>query len=162
MTEETGPWFIKLYNTLYDVFVKPVEYFREKVVEPNQQKYPWYHKKFRRVPTIDECYEDDIVCTFEAQYQYLRDREVDLSILAILRQRHQDCFLWNFEDPHVCDYLDDALEDASTNWNIKHGDLSGYPHVREAFMKQKHRMVWERRHGPVGTGMKDSKKTQNE
>lgn len=21
-------------------------------------------------------------------------------------------------------------------------------------MKQKHRMIWERRHGPVGTGMK--------
>jgi NADH dehydrogenase (ubiquinone) 1 beta subcomplex subunit 10 len=23
-------------------------------------------------------------------------------------------------------------------------------------MKQKHRMVWERRHGPVGSGMKDA------
>jgi NADH dehydrogenase (ubiquinone) 1 beta subcomplex subunit 10 len=25
---------------------------------------------------------------------------------------------------------------------------------RECYMKQKHRLVWERRHGPVGTGMK--------
>ena len=23
-------------------------------------------------------------------------------------------------------------------------------------MKQKHRMIWERRHGPVGSGMKDT------
>jgi len=24
-------------------------------------------------------------------------------------------------------------------------------------MKQKHRLIWERRHGKVGTGMKDAK-----
>lgn len=28
------------------------------------------------------------------------------------------------------------------------------PDVVHAFMKQKHRMIWERRHGPVGSGMK--------
>ena len=27
----------------------------------------------------------------------------------------------------------------------------------QALMKQKHRMAWERRHGPVGTGMKTQK-----
>jgi len=26
--------------------------------------------------------------------------------------------------------------------------------AKNAYMKQKHRMIWERRHGPVGTGMK--------
>jgi len=26
--------------------------------------------------------------------------------------------------------------------------------VRNAYMKQKHRMIWERRHGPVGSGMR--------
>lgn len=34
------------------------------------------------------------------------------------------------------------------------GDLGPYNKVSDAYMKQKHRMVWERRHGPVGTGMK--------
>lgn len=27
--------------------------------------------------------------------------------------------------------------------------------VKNAYMKQKHRMIWERRHGPVGSGMRD-------
>lgn len=34
------------------------------------------------------------------------------------------------------------------------GDLHYNCNVIHAFMKQKHRMVWERRHGPVGSGMK--------
>lgn len=32
------------------------------------------------------------------------------------------------------------------------GDLGGYGKSRDAYMKQKHRMIWERRYGPVGTG----------
>jgi len=39
---------------------------------------------------------------------------------------------------------------------IADGDLGAYGKVEDAYMKQKHRMIWERRHGPVGTGMKDS------
>lgn len=35
------------------------------------------------------------------------------------------------------------------------GDLGAYGDVKTAYMKQKHRMVWERRHGPVGSGMKE-------
>lgn len=34
------------------------------------------------------------------------------------------------------------------------GDLGGYHDVKAAYMKQKHRLIWERRHGEVGTGMK--------
>lgn len=34
------------------------------------------------------------------------------------------------------------------------GDMGIGLNVKNAYMKQKHRMVWERRHGPVGTGMK--------
>lgn len=36
------------------------------------------------------------------------------------------------------------------------GDLGPYNKVSDGYMKQKHRMVWERRHGPVGTGMKNT------
>jgi len=39
---------------------------------------------------------------------------------------------------------------------ISDGDLGAHGNVRDAYMKQKHRMVWERRHGPVGSGMKES------
>lgn len=41
-------------------------------------------------------------------------------------------------------------------WNTD-GDLGGHQFVVEALMKQKHRMVWERRHGPVGSGITNKK-----
>jgi len=34
-------------------------------------------------------------------------------------------------------------------------DLGPYNNVKDAYMKQKHRMLWERRHGKVGSGMKN-------
>lgn len=40
------------------------------------------------------------------------------------------------------------------------GDLGAYGKSRACYFKQKHRMVWERRHGPVGSGMKDSEAGQ--
>lgn len=46
----------------------------EKFVVPNQKKYPWYHQQYRRVPTIDECYTDDVVCYTEANCQFMRDK----------------------------------------------------------------------------------------
>lgn len=48
--------------------------FSEKIVVPNQKDYVWYHQRFRRVPTIDECYTDDIICKHEAQLQFKRDK----------------------------------------------------------------------------------------
>jgi NADH dehydrogenase (ubiquinone) 1 beta subcomplex subunit 10 len=55
-------------------------------VEPNQKKYPWYHQQFRRVPTIDQCYADDVVCDFEATAQFKRDR-LDLLYLNFVFKR---------------------------------------------------------------------------
>ena len=44
---------------------------------------------------------------------------------------------------------------AAENYFIKYGEISGYNGRAEAALsKQKHRMMWERRHGAVGTGMK--------
>lgn len=37
------------------------------------------------------------------------------------------------------------------------GDLGATGKARECYMKQKHRLLWERRHGKVGSGMKDGK-----
>lgn len=36
------------------------------------------------------------------------------------------------------------------------GDLGGYANAKSCYMKQKHRLIWERRHGPVGSGMASS------
>ncbi|XP_012267111.2 NADH dehydrogenase [ubiquinone] 1 beta subcomplex subunit 10 [Athalia rosae] len=145
-------------NSVYNILDGPVTLFREKIVVPNQQNYPWYHKKFRRVPTIDECYTDDVVCFHEANMQFKRDKKVDNEILNILRQRFEDCVLYEGHDAkEKCTPIYQQYEDASTNWFMKYGDLGAYGNVRDAYMKQKHRMVWERRYGPVGTGMTPKK-----
>lgn len=34
------------------------------------------------------------------------------------------------------------------------GDLGATGKAKECYMKQKHRLLWERRHGKVGSGMK--------
>ncbi len=33
------------------------------------------------------------------------------------------------------------------------GDMGAALNAKDAYMKQKHRMIWERRHGPVGSGI---------
>jgi len=143
----------RFVDCLYNTIDKPVTYFREKIVEPNRQPYPWYHQKFRRVPTIDECYTDDYVCIHEANAQYKRDKLVDNEVLNILRQRFEDCVLYEAPDEKTrCKDILKMYEDAAENWFIKYGDMGGYHNVQTAYMKQKHRMIWERRHGKVGTG----------
>ncbi|XP_026468457.1 NADH dehydrogenase [ubiquinone] 1 beta subcomplex subunit 10 [Ctenocephalides felis] len=146
----------RFVNAVSDTLQAPVIWFRESVVVPNQKSYPWYHQKLRRVPTIDTCYTDDPVCEYEANQQFIRDKMVDSEVLTILRQRFEDCSLYEApDDAEKCRTLLDQYNEASTNWFIKYGDLGGYHNVRRAYMKQKHRMIWERRHGPVGSGMKN-------
>lgn len=150
--------FYRIVNKIFYLWDAPIEYFREKVVVPNQKKYPWYHQKFRRVPTIDECYELDVVCITEAQYQFERDKMVDDEILSILRQRYEDCGWYYGEDKDkFCTDYYKAYQEAAGAWFAKYGDIGVHQSVIDAYMKQKHRMVWERRHGPVGSGMTNKK-----
>ncbi|KAJ8664396.1 hypothetical protein QAD02_006058 [Eretmocerus hayati] len=147
----------RFFNSVVAIVDGPITFFREKIVTPNQKHYPYYHQIYQRVPTIDECYTHDEVCKFEAQHQFLRDMNVDSEILSILRQRYEHC---NFEDinqrgEEKCEVLYDIYKENAANWFAKYGDLGPYPDVVFAFSKQKHRLVWERRHGPVGTGMKE-------
>lgn len=92
----------------------------EKVVEPNQKNYPWYHQEFRRVPTIDQCYTDDVACHFEANQQFRRDKMIENEILSILRQRFEDCVLYETPD-HLtkCRGVLDTYEKAAENWFTK-------------------------------------------
>ena len=41
----------------------------------------------------------------------------------------------------------------STFCLLSDGDLGFQPSAKEVYMKQKHRMIWERRYGKVGSGM---------
>ena len=36
---------------------------------------------------------------------------------------------------------------AQSNYYIKYGDMPWYANARDVLMKQKHRLVWERRYG---------------
>lgn len=146
--------FSGFIDALVSTLDVPSTWVRETFVDKNRSSYNWYHRQFRRVPTIDECYTDDIVCYIEANEQFKRDRMVDNEILNILRQRQEDCVM--YEGPNhkeKCAPLREAYEKAAENWFIKYGDLGVYGNVKDAYMKQKHRMIWERRHGPVGSGM---------
>lgn len=153
MDPEPNPVGRFLRKVIY-VLDAPIDYFRETIVLSNQKKYPWYHQKFRRVPTIDECHELDVVCIQEANAQFLRDKMVEDEIINILRNRYEHCCWAHGEDRKtVCTDLYKTYEDAANAWFIKYGDLGIKCDARSAFMKQKHRMIWERRHGPVGSGM---------
>lgn len=74
--------FEVLSNQLFGYVIRKINdsnnflFLIEKVVTPNQKKYPWYHQNFRRVPTIDECYESDVICRWEAQKQFERDKYI--------------------------------------------------------------------------------------
>ena len=155
MDEEPNA-FVRFVKAMIYTLDAPVIFFREKIVEPNQKKYPWYHQKFRRVPTIDECHERDTACYFEANAQFTRDMYVEQEIVSILRRRYEDCCWTNIEEKAICADLLKTFNEVSTAYFIKYGDLGAKINVLDAFMKQKHRMLWERRNGPVGSGAKDN------
>jgi len=132
---------------------KPVIWFREKIVEPNRTYYPWYHRQFRRVPEIDTCYTDDYKCFYEADMQYQRDKLVEQEVVEVLKRRKDACYAYEGPDAREkCAPLYEDFLTAVDNYFVKYGDLSANANVKTAFIKQKHRMIWERRYGPVGTG----------
>ncbi|KYN00175.1 NADH dehydrogenase [ubiquinone] 1 beta subcomplex subunit 10 [Cyphomyrmex costatus] len=85
----------------------------------------------------------------------MRDKSVEDEILFILRSRFEQCAFYHDEDAHLCAPLRKIYDDAAVAWFIKYGEMGVSLGAKNAYMKQKHRMIWERRHGPVGTGMKE-------
>jgi len=132
-------------ETLFD---KPVDWVRENISDKFRgPKYYYYHRQFKRVPTIDQCYIDDFGCFFEADEQHKRDRMVEGRILIHLRNRYTSCAEYNWwydrEDKCMREWRD--YTDASLNYFIKYGDLGSGSDVQDVYMKQKHRLIWERR-----------------
>ncbi|XP_076763671.1 NADH dehydrogenase (ubiquinone) PDSW subunit [Xylocopa sonorina] len=153
-----GTTFAQLLKKVRALLDGPVDYFREKCVAPYQEKYPYYHRQFRRVPTIDQCYQNDIICRTEAQFQFQRDKMVDTEILSLLRQRYEDCgWYYDIDKEEYCGEVRQYYKDAIVAWFTKYGDQGVLDDVVHTFMKQKHRMIWERRHGPIGSGITNKK-----
>ncbi|CAK9290986.1 unnamed protein product [Gordionus sp. m RMFG-2023] len=106
----------------------------------------YYHRKFNRVKDVDQCYTDDFPCYYEANLQFLRDREIDSAIINILRRRRDYCnFYFGREALHKCEKVIKDFDEAYMNYFVKYGDLGQKITARYCFMKQKHRMIWERR-----------------
>ena len=146
----------KLYNCILNVIDGPVTWYRESVMPKiRQTPQPYYHRRYSRVKTIDQCEVGDIACFVEANEQFKRDKLVEAGIVRILMSRKAECIGWYSRVPEdvekYCKKAYEDCEEATTNFFIKYGDLGYYGNVRDALMKQKHRMLWERRNGPVGS-----------
>ncbi|KAF7637001.1 hypothetical protein Mgra_00003580 [Meloidogyne graminicola] len=130
----------------------PATFFREKIVEPLNDRFQpvYYHRKLDRVPDIDQCGVHDRVCIFEANEQYRFDKLVDSNIVMLLHFRAQECK--DFFGPtklHMCAKYFDDYEEADLNFFIKYGEIGSSSDVVDAYMKQKHRLIWERRHPQI-------------
>jgi NADH dehydrogenase (ubiquinone) 1 beta subcomplex subunit 10 len=144
---------------LAGVFVTPVVWFHENVVEKFRgAEYPYYHRRYRRVPTIDECYFHDHACQYEAEKQLMRDKVVETQLINLLRERSEDCMYYEtylpkeVHDPTTkCGELKRDYEIAQANFYIKYGDMKFPATAQNVLMKQKHRLIWERRNGPLPT-----------
>lgn len=78
--------------------------------------------------------------------QYQRDIKVENAIVAHLRDRVTFCTAY-YKDEWAkrCKKVIDDYIDTQDNYFIKYGELGCYTTVIDAYMKQKHRMIWERR-----------------
>jgi len=172
----THPYLGPFVRFMHTTVEGPVLWFRSKVESARTGEQPvWYHRQFQRVTSIEDCDVSDMTCRFEANQQFLRDWMVEAEMLGLLRQRMNDCFFYEkgtgvahmqaFKvhpiidldegSQHVCKPLFDTYTNAAKNYFIKYGELGVMNCAAErALMKQKHRLMWERRHGEVGSGMK--------
>lgn len=140
------------HSVLDFVYLRPVRWFHQNIVERLRgAPYPYYHRVFGPVKTIDECEIQDQVCFYEAEMAFLRERRIDTMIVEILQDRLKRCIVHEgrLDALDKCKKEKDALFESHTNWYQKYGEM-GMPHsCVDAYMKQKHLMIWMRRHPEV-------------
>ncbi|CAD5231265.1 unnamed protein product [Bursaphelenchus okinawaensis] len=129
----------------------PATAFKENVLDPLHDRYRpvYYQRKFTRVPDIDQCGVSDNSCIYEANEQYRLDKTVDTYILELLLERMERCFFENEPYLQPCSKAFEDYEEAELNWFIKYGELGIAAGAQDVYMKQKHRMIWERQHPEI-------------
>jgi len=112
----------------------------------------FYHEVKRRVPGLWECATNDRACWYEAEMEFLKEREIDRHVLQVLEDRQRMC--WVNQDAHWYDQhqnFDPCAEitafkrQADMNYDTKYKNLPriGWQ-APPALMKQKNRFIEKR------------------
>uniref|UniRef100_A0A6F9DM41 NADH dehydrogenase [ubiquinone] 1 beta subcomplex subunit 10 n=1 Tax=Phallusia mammillata TaxID=59560 RepID=A0A6F9DM41_9ASCI len=132
-----------VYSWFYYSFKIPQQ-FVNKLFDTISVQKPrrYFHRKLPRVPEIWECALDDMVCVYEAEKQFDRDRKVDQEVLRILNKRVQACQALNGENSNIyCAEVKELERQTENAWRIKYGDIGTTISARKVLNKQKNRFI---------------------